>query len=64
MNYLPLLHLGSGNIDTSSLTATAHGEVDIQGRKVVTSVTLGDDIELGRVVEDVVVEGEVTAVSQ
>lgn len=61
---VPLLHLGSRDIDTISLTATAHSEVDIKGRKVVAEVTLGDHVESGRVVENVVIEGEVTAKSR
>ena len=62
--YVPLLHLRSGDVDTIGLTATAHREVDIERGKVVAEVTLGDDVERRRVVEDVVVEGEVTAVNQ
>ena len=57
----PFLHLGSRNIDTVSLAATAHGEVDIKGRKALAQVTLGDHVERSRVVKDVVVESEVTA---
>ena len=59
---LPLLHLRSGDIDTLSLATTAHSEVDIEGGETLAKVTLGDDVERRRVVKDVVVEGEVTAV--
>ena len=57
----PFLHLGSRNIDTVGLAATAHGEVDIKGGEALAQVTLGDDVEGSRVVKDVVIEGEVTA---
>ena len=60
--YVPLLHFASWDIDTIGLTTTAHGEVDIKRRKVVTSVALRDGVESRRVVENMVVEREVTAV--
>ena len=43
------------------MATTAHGEVDIEGRKALAQVTLGDDVERSRVVKDVVIESEVTA---
>ena len=61
MNYLPLLHLASGDIDTLSLTATAHGEVNIERGKSLAQVTLGNDVESSGVVENVIVKSEVTA---
>ena len=61
---LPFLHLGCGDIDTLRLAATAHGEVDIERGETKTLVALGDDIEGGRVIEDVVVERKLAAVSQ
>ena len=59
--HLPLLHLGSGNIDTICLTATAHGEVNIERGKSRAQVTLGNDVESSGVVENVIVKSEVTA---
>lgn len=64
MIYIPLLHLRCRDVDTVCLTTTAHSEVDIQRREVVAQVTLGDDIERCRVVKDVIVEREVTAVEE
>ena len=58
---LPLLHLASGDIDTLSLTATAHGEVNIERGKSLAQVTLGNDVESSGVVENVIVKSEVTA---
>ena len=57
----PFLHLRSRDIDAVSLATTAHGEVDIELRETVAGVALGDDVERGRVVQDVVVKGEITA---
>ena len=56
----PLLHLASRDVDGVGLTATAHGEVGVEGRKALALVALGDDVERRRVVEDVVVKSEVT----
>ena len=60
-HYAPLLHLASRDVDSVGLTATAHGEVGVEGGKTLALVALGDDVERSRVVEDMVVEGEVTA---
>ena len=60
----PFLHLTGGDINTLGLTTATHGEVDIEGRETLAKVTLGDDVELGRVVKDVVVEGEIAAMSE
>ena len=60
--YVPLLHLASRDVNTIGLTSTAHGEVDIQSGKVVAGVALGNSIERRRVVENVVVEGEIAAI--
>ena len=57
----PFLHLASRDINALSLTPTTHSKVDIERRKALAQVTLGDDVERSRVVKDVVVEGEVTA---
>jgi len=43
------------------LTTTAHGKVDIERGKTETSVALGDNVESGRVIEDMVVERELAA---
>ena len=58
----PLLHLASRDINALSLATTAHGKVDIERGETLAEVALGDDVERGRVVENVVVEGEVAAV--
>ena len=60
-DYSPLLHLRSRNIDAICLATTAHREVDIEVGETKTLVALGNDVECRRVVEDVVVEREVTA---
>ena len=59
--HLPLLHLTGGNVDSLRLTTAAHGEVDIECGQTMTKVALGNDVECGGVVQDVVVEGEITA---
>ena len=61
---LPFLHLRCGDIDTLRLAAATHGEVDIERGEAKTLVTLGDDVEGSGMVEDVVVERELAAVSQ
>lgn len=43
--YIPLLHLGGRDVNTISLAATAHGEVNIQWREVMTEITFGNNIE-------------------
>ena len=62
VKYSPLLHLRGGDVDAVGLAATTHGEVHIQRGQVVTEVALRDHVECSRVVEDVVVEGEIAAV--
>lgn len=57
---LPLLHLGSRNINTICLSATAHGEVNVKGRQTKSNISLGDDVECGRVIKDMIVQGEFT----
>lgn len=59
--YIPFLHFASRNVNAIGLTATAHGEVDIERGEVVTSVALGDGVECRRVVENMVVERELAA---
>lgn len=61
---VPLLHLGGGDIDAVSLTTTAHCEIKVQRRKVLADVTLGDDVERCGVIEYMVIEREVAAVSK
>ena len=58
-----LAHLAGNNVDTSGLvlTTTAHGEVGVEGRETLLGVTLGDDTEVERVVQKLVVEGELSA---
>ena len=60
-NHIPLLHLASRDINALSLATTAHGKVDIERGETLAEVALGDDVESGRVVKDMVVEREVTA---
>jgi hypothetical protein len=57
---LPFLHLRSRNIDTVGLSATAHGEVNIEGRQTEPNISLGDNVERGGVIKDVVIQGEFT----
>jgi len=40
------------------LATTTHGEVDIERGEAKTEVALGDDVECGRVVKNVIVERE------
>jgi len=54
----PFLHLGSRDINTFRLTSTTHREVDIQRGQSKTDVALGNDVERGRVIKDVIVERE------
>ena len=63
-NHFPLLHLRSRGINTIGLTSTTHSEVNIERRQTLTNVTLGDDVESGRVVKDVVVKSEVAAMGE
>jgi hypothetical protein len=55
----PLNHLQSGDIDTSLLVATAHGEVLIERGELLLGVAFGNGIEELNVVKNVVVVGEV-----
>ena len=57
---VPLLHLASRDINALSLTTTTHGKVDVERGETLAEVALGDDVESGRVVKDVVVKSEVT----
>ena len=59
-NHLPLLHLRSRDIAAVGLTSTTHGEVNIERCQTLTNVTLGDNVESGRVVEDMIIERKVT----
>ena len=60
-SHSPFLHFGSGDIDSGGLPATAHGKVDVQWAQPKASVTRGNDIERSRVVQDMVIQGKVTA---
>lgn len=57
-----LAHLAGDDIDTLGLvlSASAHGEVGVQGGEVLLGISLWDDTEVVRVVEELVVEGEFT----
>jgi len=52
----PFLHLRGWNINTLALATATHGEVDIERGETKTEIALGDDVECGRVVENVIVE--------
>jgi hypothetical protein len=40
------------------LTATTHGEENIEIRKTESDITRGNDIECGRMIKDMIVKGE------
>lgn len=54
----PFLHLGGWNINTLALATATHGEVHIERGEAEIEIALGDDVECGRVVENVIVERE------
>jgi hypothetical protein len=60
---LQFTHLGGNNIDTllSVLSTSTHGKVGVKGRELLRLVSLGDNTEVVRVIEEVVVKGEVSA---
>lgn len=43
------------------MTTTTHGEVDIKGGKAEADIAFGDNVECGRVVEDVIIQREFAA---
>lgn len=57
----PLDHLQTGDINALLLVTTAHGEVLVDGVEAILGVALGNGAEVLDVVQDVVVESEVTA---
>ena len=59
--YSPFLHLTSGDINTSSLAATTHGEVDIKRGEIVPQVAFWNNIEGSRMIQDMVIQGEFAA---
>ena len=61
IQFIPFLHLAGRNVNAFCLTATAHSEVNIKGRKALSEVTLGNNIECSGMVEDVGVKSEITA---
>ena len=60
---LQFTHLGSDNINAllSVLSTSTHGKVGVEGRELLGCISLGDNTKVVRVVEEVVVKGEVTA---
>jgi hypothetical protein len=64
LRHVPFLHFRSGDIDTASLTTTTHSEENIEGREPKTLVTLRDGVECRRVVENVVIEREFSAMNR
>jgi hypothetical protein len=57
----PLLHLLGLDVDAVALTATAHGEGEVELGKAGLDILLGDDVEEDRGIEDMVIEGKVVA---
>lgn len=57
-----LAHFASNDVDTLRpvLSSTAHSEVGVEGVKLLSNVSLGDNTKVERVVEEVVVKGELT----
>ena len=58
---LPFLHLTGRDVNTVSLTPSAHGKIDIKGRQTLANITLGNNVEGSRMIEHVVIEGKFTA---
>jgi hypothetical protein len=54
----PFFHLRGWNINTFALATATHGKVDIERGEAETEIALGDDVECGRVVENVIVKRE------
>jgi len=44
------------------LTAPTHGKVDIQRRKSMSNITLGDNIERCRMIKNVIIKREIATV--
>jgi len=55
---LPFLHLRCGYINAIGLTPTAHGEINVKGCQTLADITLGNNVERSRMIEDVVIERE------
>ena len=64
LRYVPLLHLTGGDIDITSLATTAHSEENVKGRESKTLVALWDRVECDRVIENVVIESELSAINR
>lgn len=64
LRHVPLLHFTGGDINAVSLATTAHSEENIEGREPKTLVTLRDGVECRRVVKNVVIEGEFSAMNR
>jgi hypothetical protein len=62
LRHVPFLHLTGGDINAISLATTAHSEEDIELRESKTLVALRDGVECHRVVENVVIEGELSTI--
>jgi hypothetical protein len=58
---LPFFHLRGGDIDAIGLTPTAHGKINVKGCQTLANITLGDDVESSRMIENVVIERELAA---
>jgi hypothetical protein len=64
LRHVPFLHFRGGDINAASLTTTTHSEENIEGREPKTLVTLRDGVECRRVVENVVIEREFSAMNR
>jgi hypothetical protein len=59
---LPFLHLRGWDINAIGLTPTAHGEINIKGCQTLANIALGNDVESGRMIENVVIERELATI--
>jgi hypothetical protein len=55
---LPFFHLRRGYINAIGLTPTTHGEINVKGCQTLANITLGNDVERSRMIENVVIERE------
>jgi hypothetical protein len=55
---IPFLHLRGWDINAVGLTPTAHGKINVKGCQTLANITLRNDVESGRMIENVVIERE------
>jgi hypothetical protein len=58
---LPFLHLARRNVDALGLATTTHREENVELRETMILITLGNHVKGKGVIENMIVEGEVTA---